>query len=42
MGPRETYFTHMCHDLPHAATNRSLPTGVALAYDGLTLDVEVG
>jgi phosphoribosyl 1,2-cyclic phosphate phosphodiesterase len=39
--PKQTYFTHICHDLPHAATNRSLPPGVALAYDGLTLDVQV-
>jgi phosphoribosyl 1,2-cyclic phosphate phosphodiesterase len=39
--PTQTYFTHICHDLPHAATNRSLPRGVELAYDGLTLDVRV-
>jgi phosphoribosyl 1,2-cyclic phosphate phosphodiesterase len=37
--PRQTYFTHMCHDLPHAATNATLPAGVALAYDGLQFDV---
>ena len=36
---RQTYFTHMCHDLPHAATSADLPPGVALAYDGLQLDV---
>jgi phosphoribosyl 1,2-cyclic phosphate phosphodiesterase len=36
---RQTYFTHMCHDLPHAATSERLPDGVALAYDGLQLDV---
>jgi phosphoribosyl 1,2-cyclic phosphate phosphodiesterase len=36
---RQTYFTHMCHDLPHAATSERLPEGVALAYDGLQLDV---
>jgi phosphoribosyl 1,2-cyclic phosphate phosphodiesterase len=36
---RQTYFTHMCHDLPHAATSADLPAGVALAYDGLQLDV---
>jgi phosphoribosyl 1,2-cyclic phosphate phosphodiesterase len=30
-----TYFTHMCHDLPHAATCARLPTNVELAYDGL-------
>lgn len=34
--PRQTYFTHICHDLPHAATNAALPAGVELAYDGLT------
>ena len=39
--PRQTYFTHMCHDLPHAATNASLPPGVELAYDGLRIDVQV-
>jgi phosphoribosyl 1,2-cyclic phosphate phosphodiesterase len=38
--PRQTYFTHICHDLPHAATNAALPPGVALAYDGLTLTIE--
>lgn len=38
--PRQTYFTHICHDLPHAETNRSLPEGVALAYDGLTFMIE--
>lgn len=39
--PRLTFLTHMCHDLPHQATDETLPAGVALAYDGLTLDVEV-
>ncbi len=42
LGVREVWFTHVCHDLPHAETNRSLPAGMALAYDGLVLDVEVG
>jgi len=42
LGPRRTYFTHVCHDLPHAATNRSLPDGMALAHDGLQIDVEAG
>lgn len=41
LAPRQTYFTHMCHDLPHEATNRTLPKGVELAYDGLTFDVQV-
>ena len=38
--PRQTYFTHICHELPHAATNQSLPAGVELAYDGLRFDIE--
>ena len=25
LGPRRTWLTHICHDLPHAATNASLP-----------------
>ena len=33
--PRRTYFTHMTHDLDHAATNALLPADVELAYDGL-------
>ncbi len=41
VGARRTYFTHICHDLPHAATSARLPVGVELAYDGLELDVPV-
>jgi phosphoribosyl 1,2-cyclic phosphate phosphodiesterase len=37
--PERAYFTHICHDLPHAATNARLPRGVELAYDGLVLNV---
>ena len=39
--PKRTLFTHICHDLPHAATNAALPPGVELAFDGLALDVAV-
>ena len=39
--PRRTLLTHMCHDLPHQATNDGLPSGVELAYDGLVVDVDV-
>lgn len=39
LAPDRTYFTHICHDLPHAATCARLPAGVQLAYDGLVLDV---
>ena len=38
--PRQTYFTHICHDLPHEATNASLPPDVELAYDGLVLTID--
>jgi phosphoribosyl 1,2-cyclic phosphate phosphodiesterase len=36
---RQTFFTHMCHDLPHADTDAGLPAGMALAYDGLVLQI---
>lgn len=39
IGAAQTYFTHMCHDLPHAATCAELPDGVSLAYDGLVLEL---
>jgi phosphoribosyl 1,2-cyclic phosphate phosphodiesterase len=39
LAPRRTFFTHMCHDLPHAATEASLPPGIFLAYDGLEIRV---
>ncbi len=35
IGARRTWFTHIAHELPHAATNAELPTGMELAYDGL-------
>lgn len=39
VGAERAYFTHICHDLPHAETNARLPAGIELAYDGLVLDV---
>ena len=38
--PRSAYLTHICHDLPHDATNARLPAGVQLAYDGLRVDID--
>lgn len=35
--PRRTLFTHLSHELGHAATNASLPPGMELAYDGLRI-----
>jgi phosphoribosyl 1,2-cyclic phosphate phosphodiesterase len=39
---RQTWFTHVCHDLAHEETNRSLPHGMALAHDGLRFSVDAG
>ncbi len=39
IGARRTWFTHMCHDLGHAATARDLPAEMGLAWDGLTIEV---
>ena len=35
IGARRTLFTHMTHNLDHDETNRLLPAGMELAYDGL-------
>ena len=35
--PRQTYFTHIAHELDHDVVNRELPVGVELAYDGLRI-----
>jgi phosphoribosyl 1,2-cyclic phosphate phosphodiesterase len=40
LSPDRTFFTHICHDLPHAATCARLPKGVELAYDGLALTID--
>jgi phosphoribosyl 1,2-cyclic phosphate phosphodiesterase len=40
LGVERAYFTHICHDLGHAATNAQLPAGVELAYDGLVLEID--
>jgi phosphoribosyl 1,2-cyclic phosphate phosphodiesterase len=39
--PKRTFFTHICHDLPHVATNAALPPGVQLAFDGMKLEFEI-
>jgi phosphoribosyl 1,2-cyclic phosphate phosphodiesterase len=35
--PKRTYFTHVSHHLEYEATNRRLPEGVELSYDGLRI-----
>jgi phosphoribosyl 1,2-cyclic phosphate phosphodiesterase len=39
--PQRAFFTHICHDLPHDATNASLPANVRLSYDGMKLEFEI-
>jgi riboflavin kinase/FMN adenylyltransferase len=37
--PRRGYLTHICHDLGHAETEITLPPRVALAQDGMRVEV---
>jgi phosphoribosyl 1,2-cyclic phosphate phosphodiesterase len=38
---KRAFFTHICHDLPHEATNATLPPHVRLSYDGMKLEFEI-
>lgn len=38
--PRQAFFTHISHDLPHGRTEELLPPHVRLAYDGMQVRVE--
>lgn len=40
IGARRTFFTHIAHELGHAETCASLPDGMTLAHDGLTIELE--
>jgi phosphoribosyl 1,2-cyclic phosphate phosphodiesterase len=35
--PRQTWLTHIAHQIRHADVDPTLPSGVALAYDGLVI-----
>ena len=39
--PKNAYFTHISHDLPHEETNAALPDNVRLAHDGLKLEFDL-
>jgi phosphoribosyl 1,2-cyclic phosphate phosphodiesterase len=41
LAPKRTLFTHMCHDLEHHATNAALPPGMELAYDGMSIPLNL-
>jgi phosphoribosyl 1,2-cyclic phosphate phosphodiesterase len=42
IGAKRTLFTHLAHDLEHAATSLTLPEGMELAYDGLRVPLTLG
>lgn len=37
--PERTFFTHIAHDVDHTAPEVALPEGVAIGFDGLSIDV---
>lgn len=37
IGAGQSFIVHMCHDLDHAETERALPPGIRVSYDGLTV-----
>jgi phosphoribosyl 1,2-cyclic phosphate phosphodiesterase len=39
IGARQTWFTHIAHDLGHEETNLTLPANARMAYDGLSVPV---
>lgn len=39
LAPRRTLFTHISHSLDHEETNALLPPGMALAHDGLVVEI---
>ena len=40
VGARQTWLIHMSHDVDHDTVDASLPAGISLAYDGLTLSFD--
>ncbi|HEV2169589.1 MAG TPA: MBL fold metallo-hydrolase [Candidatus Binatus sp.] len=40
LAPKHAWFTHICHDLGHKATNAKLPANVRLAHDGLNFEAD--
>lgn len=39
VGPDQTWFTHICHELAHEETQAALPPNVFMAFDGLKLTI---
>ena len=36
---KQSYLTHLCHDVDHATLEAALPANIRVSYDGLRLDV---
>ena len=41
IGARRAFFTHMSHELAHAATEAKLPAHIRLLYDGQQIEIEL-
>ncbi len=41
IGARNTWFTHMSHEIMHAEMEQQLPASIHLAYDGLRVPIEL-
>jgi phosphoribosyl 1,2-cyclic phosphate phosphodiesterase len=41
IGARNTWFTHMSHEVMHAEMDPQLPSSIRLAYDGLRIPIEL-
>lgn len=39
VGARQTWFSHISHEIDHEETNKQLPPGIQLAYDGLEINL---
>lgn len=42
VGARQTWFSHIAHEIDHETVSEQLPAGVKLAYDGLEIPIDVG
>jgi phosphoribosyl 1,2-cyclic phosphate phosphodiesterase len=41
IGAKQTWLTHIAHELGHEATNEKLPENIRMAYDGLSFPIEL-
>jgi len=39
IGAKRTFFTHIAHEMKHANVEATLPEGMRLTYDGITLEI---